>query len=206
MSFDHWWLGLYVDAPAYAALRAPFAAAAERAVLSAESRAAIDAWRQRPSDFEQDIATTQERLDQANAFTWAFNLPGFDQLAAEMLTQGGRLTAFGPQEGYAQMTITGRHTPVSILWHVLGYDRAMLLPGRMGNMLLGADAIEAAQAQTRRAYAGTNPDDLLATAHRYASYDAYDDTLREIIDFLPEGLARAKELRRGFLALARAQI
>ena len=59
-----------------------------------------------------------------------------------------------------RMAITARHTPVSIVWHALGYERACLLPGRMGNMLLRPSEVAAALEQTRRAYAGTSPQEL----------------------------------------------
>jgi hypothetical protein len=103
------------------------------------------------------------------------------------------------------MTIAARHTPFSIVWHALGYERARLLPGQMGDMLLGPDEIAGAQG-TRRAYVGTSPQDLLAAARRYCGSIVDDDTLREVLDFLPDGLARARQLKGGFLALARPQI
>jgi hypothetical protein len=104
------------------------------------------------------------------------------------------------------MAICARHTPVGILWHALGHERGSLLPGRMGNLLLHPREIADAREQTRRAYAAASTQDLLDAARRCCSWSVSDDTLREVIGFLPDGLARAAELRRGFLALARPQI
>jgi hypothetical protein len=95
---------------------------------------------------------------------------------------------------------------VDIVWYALGYERASQLPGRMGNLLLHPREIEEAREKTRRVYAATSPQDLLETARRYCGWSVPDDALRDVIGFLPNGLARASELQRGFLALARAQI
>jgi hypothetical protein len=107
------------------------------------------------------------------------------------------------------MAITARHTPVSIVWHALGYERASLLPGRMGNILLSppeiADA-EEAEERVCRAYVGTSPQDLLGAAKRYCDWSVCDEELRRVIGFLPDGLARAQELHLGFFALARPRI
>jgi hypothetical protein len=66
--------------------------------------------------------------------------------------------------------------------------------------------IEDAREKTRRAYAGTSPQDLLDAVRRYGSWHVDDDRLLEVLSFLPDGLARAAERQRGFLALARPQI
>jgi hypothetical protein len=60
----------------------------------------------------------------------------------------------------------------------------------MGNMLLRPDEIAGAQEATRRVYTGTSPQDLLSAARRYCGSSVDDDTLREVLDFLPDGLAR----------------
>jgi hypothetical protein len=207
VSFDHWWIGLFVDEVGYDLLKPDFVAAAERAVLSAQSHQAIAAWRNRPADFEQGASPpSPEAEDEPNTFIWAFNLPGFDELAKQFCVEGGKFTEFLVEEDFFRMAVCGRHTPVSILWHALGYERASLLPGQMGNLLLHPREIEQARVKTRRAYAQTSPQDLLDAARRYCSWSVDDDRLREVIGFLPDGLARAAELQRGFLALARPQI
>jgi hypothetical protein len=147
-----------------------------------------------------------EGASRVNAFIWAFNLPGFDELAREFLVRGGRFAGFPAEERLFRLIIAARHTPVSIVWHALGCEPASLLPGHMGNMLLHPREIAHAQEQAARAYAGTSAHALLDAARRYCSASIYDDTLRDVIGFLPDGLTDARERQSGFLALARPQI
>jgi hypothetical protein len=207
VSFDHWWIGLFVDEAACQRFKPDFEAAAEKAVLSPQSQQAIAAWQNRPSDFEQGAALSgAETEGEPSAFIWAFNLPGFDELAKQFFVQDGKFADYLIEEHFFRMATCARHTPVSILWHALGHERGSLLPGRMGNLLLHPREIEDASEKTRRAFAAASPPDLLDAARRYCSWSVSDDTLRDVIGFLPDGLARAAELQRGFLALARPQI
>jgi hypothetical protein len=207
MSFDHWWIGLFVDEAGYKRLKPAFAAAAEQAVLSPQSEQAIAAWRKHPSDFDQGAAPrSPEAEDEPHRFIWAFNLPGFVELAGQFCVNGGTFTEFLVEEEFFQMATCARRTPVSILWQGLGYQRASQLPGLMGNLLLHPGEIEDAREKTRRAHAGTSPQDLLDAARRHGSWHVDDDRLLEVLSFLPDGLARAAERQRGFLALARPQI
>ena len=206
MSFDHWWVGVFVDDATYELIKPDFAAAAKRAVISRQAHQAFAVWRHRPSDFEQGAAITEASAARVSAFISAFNLPGFDGLAERVLTQSGKFSGIAAEQHLFRMLITARNTPVSIVWHALGFERAHLLPGQLGNLLLHAREIDEASEKTQRAYQETSMRDLLEVARRYCSRDVYDDTLREALSFLPEGLKRAKERRRGFLALARPQI
>jgi hypothetical protein len=113
--------------------------------LSEQAQRAIAAWRTHPSDFEQEAFITRpEVADQANAFIWAFNLAGFVKLTRRIFIEEGPLAAILVEENFFRMAITARHTPVSIAWQALGYERAWLLPGRMGNMLLRPSEVAAA--------------------------------------------------------------
>jgi hypothetical protein len=207
MSFDHWWIGFFVDNRTYEQLKPHFVAAVEQAVLSSEAQQALLAWQHRPSDFEEDaFMRMPEAVAGANAFIAAFNLPGFNELAHEILTQDGPYSNLATEQHLFRMAIAARHTPVSIVWHALGYERAKQLPGQMGNMLLRPDEIADAQEAIRHAYAGTSPQNLLAAARRYCGSSVDDDTLGEVIGFLPDGLSRAWQNGTGFVALARPQI
>jgi hypothetical protein len=55
-------------------------------------------------------------------------------------------------------------------------------------------------------YSERPPGALLEAARRYCDPGIDDDALRDAIHFLPDVLARARELRRGLLTLARSQI
>jgi hypothetical protein len=199
---DYWWFGCFVDERMHERVRPHFAAAAANAALSEQAQRAIAAWRTQPTDFEQEAFITRpEVADQTNAFIWAFNLAGFVELTRRIVTEEGSLAGILVEENSFRMAITARHTPVSIVWHALGYERACLLPGQMGNMLLRPSEVAAALEQTRRAYAGTSPRELLDAARRYCSSSVEDDALHETLDFRPDGLAEALERKCGFLAL-----
>jgi hypothetical protein len=206
VSFDHWWVGLFIDASEYTLLKPYFNEAAKKAVLSADSQRAIEAWRHHPADFEQEAAISEAAAAEAHAFIWAFNLPGFDALAEEFLTQNGKFTEFVSEERSSRIIMASRHTPVSILWYALGYERACLLPGQVGNMLLHPNDVTAANEKIRLAFAGTSPQDLIDRAKRYCSWSVSEDTVKDILSFLPNGFSHAQKLRLGFLALARPQI
>ena len=103
------------------------------------------------------------------------------------------------------MTMTARHPTVSILWHALGFERAQALPGQMGNLLLRPKDVEAALEATRRAFEGLSRKGLLAAARRFCGHSVSDDTLREVLNFLPDGLETASARKAGFLALAHPQ-
>jgi hypothetical protein len=207
MSFDHWWAGFFIDESAYERLIPNFAEAAKKAVLSPASQQALAACRSRPSDFDENASASRPATATlANTFIFAFNLPGFDEFAEQLLVQGGRLVEFAGEKNFFRMAMTARHTPVSILWQALCAERAGLLPGRMGNLLLHPSEVSQAQEQTRRAFAGTSPPRLLDAARRYCGSSVDDEALRQVLDFLPEGLMRAIEFRTGFLAVARPQI
>src|SRR5450631_3961356 len=131
MSFDHWWIGLFVDEAGYERLKPAFAAAAEQAVLSPQSEQAIAAWRKHPSDFDQGAAPrSPEAEDEPHRFIWAFNLPGFVELAGQFIVSGGTFTEFLVEEEFFQMATCARRTPVGILWQALGYQRAACFPAR----------------------------------------------------------------------------
>jgi hypothetical protein len=109
VSFDHWWIGFIVDDSACERLRPHFAAAGARAVLSAAAQQALLAWRNRPSDFEEDAFIRRpEVVAEANAFIAAFNLPGFSELAREILTQDGRFADLATEQHLFRMAIAAR--------------------------------------------------------------------------------------------------
>ena len=55
------------------------------------------------------------------------------------------------------MMVCARHTPVSILWHALGHQRAGLLPGKFGNLLLSATGHRALVAWTAPSFTRARP-------------------------------------------------
>lgn len=203
MSFDHWWMGFFVEESEHAWLAAEFASAAEQAMLDA-SEEALAAWRRSPGMFDQDAAMGDALAAEANRFIAAFNLPGFDALAARFATEGGY--AEFAERRFFRWVMAAQHTPVSILWRALGPERVDALPGRMGNMLIHPRDIAEAERVAHKAYEGAAPERLLDAARRYCGWSVADDQLREIIGFLPDGLAEARQRGQGLLALARAQI
>jgi hypothetical protein len=201
MSFDHWWFGLLLEPRDVARVAPEFAAAEAAAILSPEATRALAAWRAQPSRFGRDAAG--ELVD---AFIWAFNLPGFDALAERLCTDGDAYGNLLAPERVFRFAMIARHTPVSIVWQVLGDARAAQLPGRMGNMLLRPGEVPDALAAVERAYAGLSARAMLDGAIAWCGMDASGDEIRDVVNFLPEGLARAAAEGKGFLSLARAQV
>lgn len=206
MSFDHWWFGVLLDPGDHARIAPGFAVALEEAALSEEATQALDAWRARPADFTRGRQNDRNTAV-VNAFIWAFNLPGFEEFAEEVFTDDVLRGDLLDEQKLFRFAMIPRNTPVSIVWHALGHDRAQKLPGRMGNLLLRADEVAAALALVRDAYRGTSPRALIDAARAYCGADVLDErVLREVVTFLPDGLARAEAEGSGFLSLARAQI
>ena len=207
MSFDHWWLGLMLSESECARVADAFAAAAAKAILSEPSRAALRAWRDNPIDFEAaSIDRNPNLAAPANAFIWAFNLPGFAELTARFVTQDGDFSDLLTEAHVFRFETTARLTPVSIVWHALGYERATLLPGQMGNVLLRPEDVARAQERIQRAFEGTTPSALLAAARNYGGPSLDDEVLKNTLCFLSDGCFEAARRKMGFLALACSQI
>ena len=208
MSFDYFWIARFIDDREHARIAPYFAAAASRSELPLEARQAIADWRVHPSDYEEEAwheTTPEEQVERVRAFQRAFNLPGFVELQPELGTTNGALSDIEYNLQNARMTMTARHPTVSILWHALGFERAQALPGQMGNLLLRPKDVEAALEATRRAFEGLSRKGLLAAARRFCGHSVSDDTLREVLNFLPDGLETASARKAGFLALAHPQ-
>jgi hypothetical protein len=206
MSFDHWWFGVLLDPQDYERIAPGFAAALAEAVLSPEATHALEAWRTRPADYS-GVALSGREAEAVNAFIWAFNLPGFEDFAEEVFVDDELRGDLLDEHRLFRFAMIPRNTPVSIVWHALGHERASTLPGRMGNLLLRADEVAGARAAVRDAYRGTSERALIDAAKAYCGADVFDDgVLRDVIGFLPDGLARAQAAGKGFLSLSRAQI
>lgn len=202
MSVSYWWIGFFVDEAMHARIKPHFDAATANSALSREAQEAIAAWCDRPSGYEETAPSpTREKADRTNAFLRAFNLSGFVALARQLLAQDGALADLLREQKLFRMASTARHPPVSMVWHVLGFERAKGLPGQMGNMLLSPAEVEGALDATRRAFEGPPPDHLLAVARRYCGVSVNDESLREALTFQPDGLAAALEWNEGFFAL-----
>jgi hypothetical protein len=206
MSFDHWWFSFLVDDAEYRQFLPAFSRASKQAVLSEEASKAVAAWRERPEDFEHSGPDGKVSGDLINAFLWAFNLPGFDSLGMEFLSQEGEFVQYLTPDRFFRFVSIPRNPPVSVLWHSLGYERANDLPGAMGNLLVMPDEATAALERVSRAYRGTSTSELVARAKQFCGADVYsDETLVEAITHLPDGLEQAVAQKRGFLSIARSQ-
>jgi hypothetical protein len=207
VSVDYWWIGCFVDGPAHARLEPYFTAASASSALTPEARQAIAAWRADPRRYEEEFVLDKapepadQVVDQINAFLCAFNLPGFMELARDITLESGALPDTVTEQNLFRMAITARHPPVSIVWHALGFERAVTLPGQMGNMLLLSGEVEAALEATRRVYSGLSPGELFATAQRFCGLSVGEEPLQEALYFLPEALEQAAARRLGFFAV-----
>lgn len=210
MSVDYWWIGCFIDERMHARLQPFFIAASTKSALSAEARQAIASWRTDPRRYEEvgfdgrPLLTGEwgdEVGDQINAFLSAFNRAGFMELARQLILESGDLPDVVTEQNLFRMAITARHPPLSIVWHALGFERAVALPGQMGNMLLLPSEVDAALMMTRRAYSGLSPGELFEVGKRFCGFSVGDESLRETLYFLPEGLEQAEARKCGFFAV-----
>ncbi|MCP3465819.1 hypothetical protein [Bradyrhizobium sp. CCGUVB23] len=199
---------MFVDEREHARIQPHFAAAAAKSALPAEAWQAIDDWRAHPSEYEEEawLDASDQLVLRVHEFFRAFNRAGFVQLARGLVTMGTFPDDLVNEQHVFRMAITDRHPTVSILWHALGFERAQALPGQMGNLLLSPSEVESALETTRQVYEGVSREELLAAARRFCRCSVSDDTLDEVLSFLPDGLESATTRRAGFLALARPQI
>ena len=143
---------------------------------------------------------------QANAFIRAFNLSGFDEFALRFTGREGDRLHFLNDGHLFRFALTRQVTPMSVVWQALGPERAHMLPGRMGNLLLSPAEVAASQDQVSEAYADLTIDLLFERALRYCAPSIMqEETLREAITFLPDGLRQARDAGKGFLSLARTE-
>lgn len=131
---------------------------------------------------------------------------GFDELALRFLGRDGDRSRFLEDGHLFRFVSTRQITPMSVVWQALGADRALMLPGQMGNLLLGPAEVAASRDQVSEAYAGLTTDVLFERALRYCAPSVFlEEDLRDAITFLPDGLRQARERGKGFLSLARTR-
>lgn len=99
-----------------------------------------------------------------------------------------------------------RCTPGALLWHAIGCERASRMPGIFGNVFLTAGQVADALKQAEAALAGLVLEDALARGCALAGHSNDRPLGREVIGHLPDGLRRALELRKGFMAIGLAQL
>jgi hypothetical protein len=207
MSFSYWWFSCYLSDADYKRL-SPMASEARRnAKLRPEGEAAIALWREHPEMFELDLMLSepQKRQEQRtamyNEFIRSFNLPGYIEFGKELVATG-----FLSQETCFRFIITDRCSPVAALWHMIGYDRAMSIPGEMGNLFLSAGQVENALAMANHSINGLNLEETLERGKRFAGHSNDIESVSGIITHLSEGLSSALKIEKGFLAVARPQL
>jgi hypothetical protein len=201
MAVSHWWFGFLIDQAEHDDLSPGFLAAAENAVTTPEAKAVLSSWMRRPSDFDEPGPG-----EQANDFIRAYNLSGFDEFAFRFVGGEGDCVRFLDDGHLFRFVTTRQVTPMSVVWQVLGPERALMLPGRMGNLLLSPADVPECHDQVSEAYAGLTIDVLFERALRYCAPSVFnEESLREAITFLPDGLRQARDAGKGFLSLARTE-
>ena len=206
MSVDHWWVGFLVDEAEYGRVQLRFQEAAQQAVPDAAVLSILATWRRKPSDFdhgdvEKSLALGVAGGERVNSFISAFNLPAFREFGFRFLKPNGEFLDFVAEHRCFRFVSVQRCTPVSVVWQVLGPDRALLLPGHMGNLLLRPAEVPAALESVEKAYRGTTSRELFERAMRYCGASVMiEKTLEEAITFLPDGLRQARDTGKGFLS------
>jgi len=201
MSVSHWWISLLIDEAEHARLLPSFRSAVEVSVPD-EGQRAIELWRSDPESFE-----SLGDNDHVNEFLWAFNLPGIDDFSKGLFFSGGEFSSYLGGDRMFRFVTIARHPPVAVLWHALGYDRARMLPGVMGNLLAAPNEVPTTLEAVTRAYKGTAAKRLLATGRRLCESSIYSsEPVKQTISHLPDLLTRARDEGRGVIAFARCEL
>jgi hypothetical protein len=206
MSVSHWWVSFLIDETEYAGFLPPFKTALT-APVPEEGPRGIDLWRADPASFESLAFLRGVKNEHVNDFLWAFNLPGFGEFSKELFFRGGPFSSYLREERLFRFVSIARNPPVAVLWHALGYERARLLPGTMGNLLLAPGDVADAASAVSRAYDGTSAEELLVRGVRFCEADIHSpEQVKNAITHLPELLARASDERKGVLTFARSEL
>jgi hypothetical protein len=202
MSVHHWWVGILLDEAEYARVQARFQEAAQQAVADAAAQSVLATWKSRPSDF--DHGGVEEPVaggEQVNSFISAFNLPAFREFGLRFVKPQGQFWDFVAEDRFFRFVSVRKCTPVSVVWQVLGPERALRLPGDMGNLLLRPAEVPATLENVENAYGGTTSRGLFERAMRYCGASGMiEKSLEEAITFLPDGLLQARDAGKGFLS------
>lgn len=205
MSFNHLWFSCLLSQADEQYFQPMFAEAQKKAILSSQSEEALQYWQSNLDRFTIDwllsVSLEERKIhgEWYNRFVWAFNLPGYTELAAE-------IASFLSEETCFRYISIGGCSPVAVLWQAIGRERALLLPGTMGNVFLTAKQIASAAAQTKNALRDLAMNEAVTRGVALVGESDSEDSVRSIITHFPEGLQRAIDTGRGFMALARPQL
>jgi hypothetical protein len=208
MGFSHWWFSLLVSDEVFSRLDPGFRQAETQADLSSYEVQVLSEVLDPALNGSNPKAEPSHHLQGwYNTFAWTFNRAGFDTFAAEFCTRDGLFNAYLSEETVFRFISADRCPPCAALWYALGYERASLLPGAMGNLLCSSKDVSGAQEAVHAAYADCIPEELIERGWLLLrNGNNQINEMKKIITMLPEGLARARASKKGFLSLARAQI
>lgn len=205
MSFDHLWFSCLLDTADEQRFQPLFALAEKQTVITPEIEETLRYWQEFPERFStrwSDSVSIEERKQHGewyNRFVWAFNLPAYTDLGEEV-------AGFLSEETCFRYISISRCSPGAILWHAIGHERGLALPGTMGNMFFSAQHVAIALAQTDNAMKGLELGEAIQRGLELAGHSNDETDIIDVITHIPEGLRRAQEERKGFMAIARPQL
>jgi len=202
MGVESMWFSCFINDNEYERIVPHFWEANKRAFLSKEQEAAIEFWREQPLEIDWMNYDIGSRV---NEFLCAFNLPGFDQLAESFCFNDGAFCDIMSEESTFRFIMTNRNTPVSLLWHALRYERAIQLPGKMGNLFVHREEVGLTLEKVQLVFADLNMAELKEKAKLFSGQEVDDDIIHDIMTMLPEGLTKALEMKKGIIFLATQQ-
>ena len=179
-----------------------FNEALKTSYLSPESQSTLEKWHLDPQCVvHRELSKGGWNTLDVNAFIWAFSLEGFLEFAIKLyaMTEEGILP-LDDRNNFA-FYMFSRCSPVSILYFALGPERAALLPGFMGNMLLSPKEVSQALHSVNVVFENFDIDQGVKKALQYyGSGHTSASAIREILETLPIGLKLAKERQCYFLS------
>ena len=187
MSANHWWLHVAVTQQQVTDLRSRF----EEALSAAAESLVPKTWP--PADEDRVVLIHFHR---------AFNLQAVDEFSrAVLFTRGVDLEL--RDEIMLEWISTPGITPVSILYYALGAESAALLPGMLGNVLLGPDDVPAALERVERALEQGNLDAQARRGAQLYRLDHYpcESEVVQIIEAWPLAMRASLERGSGLLSV-----
>ncbi len=204
MSFDYWWMTALISHQEYMRFAPMFEEANHRVK---QTRAGIDAVKKWQYDPGLILGASEECLERQtqkfrNDFTTAFCIDAFEELWDSIVGD-----IYKPSnENVVKFIIYPNVPPVSILFVCLGPERAVHLPGQMGNYILSPEESYKMHGNLCQIYDKLDFDVAKKQVKNYLSYGACsfyeEDKVKEIIYVIPEALDAAKRKATGVLSIA----
>lgn len=131
----------------------------------------------------------------------------FMELLTELFVRNPPILSKSIQESIVEMIITNRVGATEMLWGGLGWKKANILPGYLGNMLVKTEEVESVLTTIEKIFEEVNYDEFIERAKCIGIRGNCNESIAEILPFLIlSALRKISEENKGFLALSHPHI